>query len=64
MLENPKCPRCGKEGRELTLIGSQARGDTFQADARRATTLYAYQCSCGMTFTHALWDERAINRSQ
>ena len=64
MLENPKCPRCGKTAADLTLVGKQDRGGTLQADARRLSTLFAYQCQCGMTFTHTLWDERAVNSYQ
>ena len=61
MLSAPKCPRCGKNGADLTLVGKQDRGGIFQADAPRLSLLYAYQCQCGMTFTHALWEERAAN---
>jgi hypothetical protein len=61
MLENPKCPRCGKTGEDLTLVGKQDRSGIFQSDAPRLSTLYAYQCEYGMTFTHTLWDERAAN---
>jgi hypothetical protein len=61
MLENPKCPRCGKTGADLSLVGRQDRSETYQADTRRLSTLFAYQCQCGMTFTHTLWEERAAN---
>lgn len=61
MLENPKCPRCSKTGEDLTLVGRQDRHETTQPDGRRLSTLYAYQCQCGITFTHTLWDERAAN---
>jgi hypothetical protein len=61
MPETPKCPRCGKAGPDLTLVGKQDRGGDAHGDGPRLSTLYAYQCQCGMTFTHTLWDERAVN---
>jgi hypothetical protein len=62
MLENPMCPRCGKTGKELTLVGRQDSSGIFQAGSPRSSALYAYQCQCGMTFTHKLWDERAADK--
>jgi hypothetical protein len=61
MLEYPKCPRCGKTGTELTLVGKQDRNESFPGRAPQLAMLFAYQCPCGITFTHTLWDERAAN---
>ena len=61
MLEKPKCPRCRKVGADLTLVGRQEGDGARQANGALASTLYAYQCQCGATFTHRLWDERAVN---
>lgn len=41
MLENPKCPRCGKTGADLALVGRQDRGGARQSDTSRLSTLYA-----------------------
>jgi hypothetical protein len=59
ILENPKCPRCGKTGKDLTLVGKQDRSTMASMDGARLPPLYAYQCQCGMTFTLTLWEERA-----
>ena len=64
MLENPKCPRCGKTGADLTLVGRRDRGQSSSSDTPRVSTLYAYQCQCGTTFTHSLWEEKAADKSQ
>jgi hypothetical protein len=61
MLEQPQCPKCGKSGSELTLVGREDRSDRSHMDDRQVATRYAYQCQCGYTFTHSLWDERALN---
>lgn len=63
VLEYPRCPRCGESGAKVTLVGKQDRGGVVQDDGRRLGMLYAYQCQCGLTFTHALWDERTANSS-
>ena len=64
MLEKPTCPRCGKTGQELTLVGRQDSSGIFQAHSPPSSALYAYQCQCGLTFTHKLWDEQAANKWQ
>jgi len=61
MPHGPTCPRCGKDGADLTLVGKQDRSGTVQEGGLRLSLLYAYQCQCGMTFTSALWEERAAN---
>ena len=61
MLEYPKCPHCGKTGEELTLVGKQDRSESYQTGISRLAMLFAYQCQCGLTFTHTLWDVRAVN---
>jgi len=64
MLEKPACPRCGKAGPELTLVGRQDSSGIFQAHSPPSSALYAYQCQCGLTFTHKLWDDQAANKWQ
>lgn len=64
MTQQPACPRCGKTGSELTLVGRQDSSGIFQAHSPPSSALYAYQCHCGMTFTHKLWDEQAANKWQ
>jgi hypothetical protein len=46
-----KCPRCGRTGDDLLLIGKDAGSGILKAVVEPVSTVYAYKCKCGLAFT-------------